>query len=170
MAARLPSVIVDMNCFFQDESFAGLINKLTLPKIAVKMAEKAMSGTAGTVERSLGRLEKLEGDITIEAFHPKVLEMPGSNDSRSELFIVKGALDQDGTIADLVVRFSGFWKDVELGEVNPEKEMEVKSSIAIEHFELEIDGKELIYIDKLTNVWRMNGKDRTKEIRRALGQ
>ena len=170
MAARLPSVLVDYNCYFRDESYAGLINKMTLPKIAVKMVEKAMSGVAGSVERSLGRLEAMTADITIDAFHPRVMEMPGSNDSRNELFIVKGALDQDGAIADLVIRFSGFWKSVDFGELAPEKETEVKSEIAVEHFEIEIDGRELVYVDKLTNTWRMNGKDMTKDIRRALGQ
>ena len=170
MAAKLPSVLVDINCFFRDESYAGLINKLTLPKIAVKMAEKAMSGVAGSMERSLGRLEKMEAEIIIDAFHDRVMEMPGSNASREELFVVKGALDEDGTIGDLVVRFSGFWKDMDFGEMSPEKETEVKSAIAVEHFEIEINGRELVYVDKLTNVWRMNGVDRTAEIRRALGQ
>ncbi|MGY3887188.1 phage major tail tube protein [Aeromonas aquatica] len=170
MAAKLPHVLVDMNAFLRDESYAGLINKMTLPKIIVKTAEKAMSGVAGAVERSLGRLEKMESEVTIEAFHPTVIGLPGSNASRDELIIVRGALDVDGGVVPLVVRFSGLWKDLDLGEINPEKEVEVKSNVAIEHFELEVDGRELIYVDKLTNVWRMNGRDMTKDIRAALGQ
>ncbi|MGL4506658.1 MAG: phage major tail tube protein, partial [Aeromonas sobria] len=57
-----------------------------------------------------------------------------------------------------------------LGEFAPESETTVQSMVAIEHFELEIDGKEIIYVDKLTNIWRMNGVDRTAEIRACLGQ
>jgi uncharacterized protein len=35
---------------------------------------------------------------------------------------------------------------------------------------MEVDGRELIHIDKLNNRFRVNGKDRNKEIREALAQ
>lgn len=168
--AKLPHVLTDMNAFLKDESYAGQVNKMTMPKFVVKMVEKATSGTAGAIERSLGRLEKLESEINIDAFVPQIIGMVGSNASRDEVLILRGALDVDGGHVPLVVRFSGFWKDLDLGELAPESETAVKSMVAIEHFELEIDGREVIYVDKLTNVWRMNGEDRTAEIRACLGQ
>lgn len=168
--AKLPSVLVDMNAFLLDESFAGLVNKTTLPKIVTKMAETALSGTAGAVERSLGRLEKMEMEVTISDYHPTIKGLVGSNAGRSEVIVLRGALDQDGSVVPVVVRFSGFWKDTDLGEWTPEKELEIKSNVAVEHFELEVAGRELVFIDKMMNIWRMNGVDRNKEIRAALGQ
>ncbi|APU00420.1 major tail tube protein [Aeromonas phage Asp37] len=168
--AKLPHVLTDMNVFLMDESFAGQLNSMTLPKFVVKMVEKATSGTAGAIERSLGRLEKLESEVSVEAFVPKIIGLVGSNAGREEVLICRGALDVDGGHVQLTVRFSGFWKDLDMGELKPESETMVKSMVAIEHFELEIDGKEIIYLDKLTNVWRMNGVDRTAEIRACLGQ
>lgn len=168
--AKLPHVLTDMNVFLMDESFAGQLNSMTMPKFVVKMAEKATSGTAGAIERSLGRLEKLESEVNIEAFVPKIIGLVGSNAGREEVLILRGALDVDGGHVPLVVRFSGFWKDLDMGELKPEAETAVKSMVAIEHFELEIDGREIIYLDKMTNQWRMNGVDRTAEIRTCLGQ
>ncbi len=168
--AKLPSVLVDMNVFLVDESFAGIINKMTMPKFVMKMVEKATSGTAGAIERSLGRLEKMESEVAMEAFHPRVMGLIGSNSARDEVLVLRGALDQDGAILPLTVRFSGFWKDLDLGEFKPEGELEVKSMVAIDHFELEIDSRELIYIDKMSNICRFNGVDRNSEIRAALGQ
>ncbi|MGL5285896.1 MAG: phage major tail tube protein [Aeromonas sp.] len=168
--AKLPHVLTDMNVFLMDESFAGQVNTMTMPSFILKTAEKVLSGSAGAIDRSLGRLEKLESEITMEAFHPKIQGLPGSNASRDEVLILRGALDVDGGHVPLVVRFSGLWKSLELGEFTPEKEIELKSSVGIEHFELEIDGKEYIFVDKLTNVWRMNGVDLTKDIRSCLGQ
>lgn len=168
--AKLPHILTDMNVFLKDETFAGHMNKMTMPKFVLKVVEKALSGSAGAIERSLGRLEKLESEVSIEAFHPVVIGLVGSNASREETLILRGALDVDGGHVPLVVRFSGLWKDLDLGEFKPEGEVEVKSNVAIEHFELEIDGKEFIYVDKLTNVWRMNGVDLTKDIRACIGQ
>lgn len=168
--AKLPHVLTDMNVFLKDESFAGQLNTMTMPKFVVKMVEKATSGTAGSIERSLGRLEKLETEISLEAFAPEIIGMVGSNASRDEVIILRGALDVDGGHVPLIVRLSGFWKDLDLGEFKPEGETTVKSNVAIEHFELEIGGNEVIYLDKLTNVWRMNGVDRNSEIRACLGQ
>lgn len=168
--AKLPHILTDMNVFLLDESFAGQLNSMTMPKFVVKMVEKATSGTAGGIERSLGRLEKLEAEVNIEAYVPQIIGLVGSNAARDEVLILRGALDVDGGHVALVVRFSGFWKDLDLGEMKPEAETTVKSMVAIEHFELEIDGKEVIYLDKLTNVWRMAGVDRTAEIRACLGQ
>lgn len=168
--AKLPHVLTDMNVFLMDESFAGQLNKMTLPKIVVKMIEKVTSGTAGSIERSTGRLEKMESEVSIDAFVPKIMGLVGSNDGREEVLIVRGALDVDGTHKPIVVRFSGFWKDLDMGELAPESETLVKSMVAVEHFEFELDGREVVYIDKMTNVWRMDGVDRTAEIRACLGQ
>lgn len=168
--AKLPHVLTDMNVFLKDESFAGQLNTMTMPKLVVKMVEKATSGTAGSIERSLGRLEKLETEISLEAFAPTIIGMVGSNASRDEVIILRGALDVDGGHVPLIVRLSGFWADMDMGEFKPEGEVTVKSRVALEHFELEIDGREVIYLDKLTNIWRMNGEDRNAQIRACLGQ
>ncbi|MGL5589075.1 MAG: phage major tail tube protein [Aeromonas veronii] len=170
MAAKLPHILSDMNVFLMDETFAGQMNKMTMPEFVLKVVDKVTSGTAGTIERSLGRLEKLESEVRIEAYHARVTGLVGSNKGREETLILRGALDVDGGHVPLIVRFNGLWKSMALGEWAPESEVDIKCKVAIEHFELEIDGKEFIYIDKLTNVWRMNGVDLTKEIRACLGQ
>ena len=168
--AKLPHILTDMNVHLMDETFAGQMNKMTMPEFILKVVEKVTSGTAGSIERSLGRLEKLESEVSLEAFHPRVQGLVGSNASRDETLILRGALDVDGGHVPLVVRFSGLWKSLNLGEFKPEGEIDIKSNVAIEHFELEIDGKEFIYVDKMTNVWRRNGVDLTKRIRECLGQ
>ncbi|EIU5460386.1 TPA: phage major tail tube protein [Pseudomonas aeruginosa] len=170
MGARLPSVLVDMNAFFQDQSFAGLCNALTLPKIVTKTMDAMMSGTAGEVERDLGRLEKMEAEVTISDYPDKVTDLIGSRASRDEVFTIRGAIDRDGVIKTVIVKMQGFWKSLEFNEWKPESEATEKFGIAVEFFSFEVDGKERIYVDKLNNIFRVNGKDRNKEIRQALGQ
>ncbi|MFD2954775.1 phage major tail tube protein, partial [Klebsiella pneumoniae] len=45
--AKLPSVLLDINAFFKDESFAGVCNTVTLPKIVTKTTDFVLAGVAG---------------------------------------------------------------------------------------------------------------------------
>lgn len=170
MGAKLPSVLIDINCFFKDESYAGLANACTLPKVVVKTMDMVLSGSAGDVERDLGRLEKLESEVTISDYADKVTGYVGSRTSRDEVFTLRGAVDVAGTVKTVVVKMQGFWKSIDFNEWAPEKESTMKFAIAVDLFSFEVDGKELIYIDKLNNEFRVNGEDRNKEIRAALAQ
>lgn len=168
--AKLPSVLVDMNAFFKDQSYAGLCNTVTLPKVVTKTIDQTMAGVAGDIERDVGKLEKLECEVTITDYSGTVIGLVGSRDSRDEVFTLRGAVDVDGTIKTVIVRQQGFWKSVEFNEWKPESEATTKFAIAVEMFELEIDGTEVIHIDKMNNVFRINGVDRNEAIRTALAQ
>lgn len=168
--AKLPTVLVDINCFFGDESYAGTANTMTLPKIATKTINMVMAGVAGDMARDIGRLEKLECEVTISDYASRVIDLVGSRESREEVFIARGAVDVDGTIKTVIIRQQGFWRDVEFNEWAPEKESTNKFAIDVEMFEFELDGKEIIHIDKLGNIFRVNGTDRNQEIRDALAQ
>lgn len=168
--AKMPHVLTDLCVYLKGDSFAGQLNKMTLPDIVMKTVEKAMSGTAGSVERSLGRLEKLESEVSIEAFDQRLFALVGNNSARDEIVTVKGALDVDGSWVNITVNFGGLWKSLNLGEINPEKEIELKSNVALEHFEVIVDGVEFVFINKMTNVVRMGGVDITAQIRACIGQ
>lgn len=168
--SKLPTTINDVNAFIKDTDFAGQANTATLPKIVTKTVDMVLAGVAGDVERDLGKLEKLESDVTISDYSPLVLDLVGSRASRDETLTLRGALDVGERISTLVVKMQGYWKGVEFNEFKPETEATTKFSIAVEVYTLELDGKEIIHIDKMNNIFRINGKDRNKEIREALAQ
>lgn len=171
MAGRIPSVLVDFNAFLKNESFAGVANKLTIPKVVTKTIDFEGAGIGGTMKRDVGKLEAMESEVTFSDYTEKAFDLIGSRESRDEQFVVKGALDVAGKIKSVVVRQSGFWREIEFnGWDAGGVEATTKFVIDVEFFELEIDSKEVIHIDKLNNVFRVNGKDRNKEIRQALGQ
>ena len=166
----LPSILVDINAFIKDTSFVGVCNALTLPKVVTKTVDQVLAGSAGDVERDLGKLEKLESEVTISDYNDAVIGLVGDRASRDEVFSVRGALDVGSSIKTVIVRMQGLWKSVEFNEFKPEAEATTKFAIAVEMFEIEIDGKEVIHIDKLNNVFRVNGVDRNQSIREALAQ
>ncbi|TBM39802.1 phage major tail tube protein [Vibrio cholerae] len=169
--ARIPSVLVDFNVFLNGTSFAGVANKVTLPKIVTKTIDFDGAGIGGTMKRDIGKLEAMESEMTVSDYSDRLFELIGSRQSKDEIVTLKGALDVGGVIKHLVVRQSGFWREVEFNEFAAGGvEATTKYVLDVEFFELVVDGKELLYIDKLNNIFRVKGKDRNKEIRQALGQ
>ena len=169
--ARLPSMLEDINAHFGDESFAGLCNTVSLPKIVVKTVDQVLSGVAGDVERSIGKLEKLECEVTISDYSSKIIGFVGDDSSRDEVFIVRGYVKTDAGEMAVAVKMQGLWKSIEHGgEFKPEEEASMKFAIAVEVYTLEIDGKEIIHIDKMLNIFRINGIDRNEKKRAALAQ
>jgi P2 family phage contractile tail tube protein len=168
--ARLPSVLQDMNAFFRDSSYAGQCNTVTLPTVAVKTADFVMAGVGGDMQKGLNKLEAMESTVTISNYAPRIIGLLGSNDSRDEVMTFRGALDDDGTIRTVIVRQQGLWKQMEFNEWAPESEGTNQFTISVEMFELEIDGQEVIHVDKMNNVFRVNGVDRNAAIRSALAQ
>ncbi|EOS8341157.1 phage major tail tube protein [Vibrio parahaemolyticus] len=172
MAGRIPSVLVDFNAFLKNDSFAGVANKLTIPKIVTKTIDFDGAGIGGTMKRDVGKLEAMESEITISDYSSTVLGLIGSRDSRDEQIVVKGALDVGGQIKTIIVRLSGFWRDVEFNEwAAGGVEATTKFIIDVEFFELEVDGKRVFTIDKLNNDFiGPDGKNRNADIKKALGQ
>ncbi|WP_163836959.1 phage major tail tube protein [Spartinivicinus ruber] len=167
--ASVPSILTDMNAFFKDESFAGICNTITLPKIAFKTSDFTAAGIAGDIERSLHRLEKLEAEVTISSYSNKVLELLGQPESTQEEFRIRGSLDVNGDIKAIMIKLRGLWKSMELNEFKPESEATMKFAIVPDLYQFELEGSELFYIDKKNYEVRINGEDRTKKIREALG-
>ncbi len=166
----LPSIVRDINCFIKEKSFIGVANVATIPKIVTKTTDMVLAGFAGDIERDIGKLEKLESSITVSQFSSEVLGLIGDRASRDETLVLRGAIDVGDSISTLVVKMQGLWKEVEFAEFKPETEATNKFAIAVEVFTLELDGKEIIHIDKENNIFRVNGKDRNEKIREALAQ
>lgn len=172
MAGRTPSVLADFNAFFKNDSYAGLANKVTLPKVVVKTLDFDGAGIAGTMKRSIGKLEAMESEITISDYADKVMDLIGDRDSENEQIVLRGALDQNGDVKTCIVRMAGFWREMEFNEwAGGGGEATTKFVVDVNFIEIELDGKVLLHIDKLNNVFKgPNGKDRNKAIRQALGQ
>lgn len=166
----LPSVLTDMNAFFLDQSYAGLANTISLPDVAMKTVDQTLSGFAGDVERDLGKLEKLETQVTISDYPARLIGLIGSRSSRDEVMTFRGALDKDGSIVPVVVKCSGYWKSTSFGEWTAGSEATTQFTIPLMMFEISVDGTEILHIDKELNIFRVNGVDRNEVIRAALAQ
>ncbi|KEQ11225.1 hypothetical protein GZ77_26570 [Endozoicomonas montiporae] len=171
MSARMPSILVDYNAFLRDDSYAGLCNEVNLPTVAVKTIDQSLAGVGGDIERSIGKLEKMEAVVTITDYASKVMDLIGDRDSRDEVIMLRGHMDTDSGEITCIVRMQGFWKSLEFGDGwKPEAEATTKFTIAVDMFELELDGKQVLFIDKFNNDFIVNGKNRNQKLKASLAQ
>jgi P2 family phage contractile tail tube protein len=168
---NLPSVLVDINVFFLDESWAGVVNAIELPDIEYKTEEQIGSGTGGELTRMLPILKSMKVKQTVSNFNPKLSALVGNPAGRDEPLIYRGAVDSDSVIQEYKVTIQADWfkrsrGKQEVGGVEVKSEMEGSVVVYTE----ELDGEEHLHIDIPGKICRVDGVDRWADIRKALGK
>lgn len=164
---RYPSILEDINLFIDDNSFAGEIKKQKLPDVSLKVEAFRPGGIGMEIEQATG-LEKMDTELELYSYDKRVLGLVGKRTSRDTPLVARGAVMSDGEMRTVVVRMQGLWKKYEGGDWEPAKEGVTKFTVNLDHYELEIDGEEIYYIDAKTKVFRINGEDQFEALREAL--
>ncbi len=162
-------VLTDFNAFLDGHGFIGIANKITMPEVVAKTIEKNLSGHAGSFEIATGRFEALSSEIELNAYAAEFLALIGDESMASIPFIARGSLRSNGDDLPIKVVMQGLWKSVSLGAFEVDSEIATNYKLSIRKFTVEIDSKEVIYINLETNGVRMGKKDLTAKIRANLG-
>ncbi|MFD2178516.1 phage major tail tube protein [Veronia pacifica] len=172
MAGNLPSVLMDFNVLMNDKSYAGLANKLTLPKVVMKTIDVEGAGIAGSMKRDTGRLEAMEMNLDVSDCSDSLMSLIGSRTTRDKVLILRGAVDQNGVVKSCVIEVAGYWRELDLGEwAAGGQEFMTKFTVDVEYFSLQLDDKPLFKIDKINNEFiGPDGEDRNLAIREALSK
>lgn len=168
----LPHVLKNMNTFYNGESFAGVVPEVTVPALARKMENYRGGGMDGTIALDLGM-----GDdpITFEWKPGGLIEAVyggfGAVTIDSEMIRWVGAYQDDGTgqIKAVEITVRGRHSTIEDGSQKPGEMGERTITTVCSFYQMTIDGREMLYIDVLNMVLRVNGQDRLAEMRAAIG-
>ncbi len=63
----------------------------------------------------------------------------------------------------------GRHEEIDFGDAAPGEDTEHKITTALTYYKLTVDGEEIVEIDLLNFIFKVNGKDLLEEHRRALG-
>lgn len=166
----LPKKLKNFNLFGNGESFQGEIEELTLPELVRKTEEYRGAGMDGTVEIDLGQ-EAITFEWTPAGLIEAVFDGFGSNTIDSELLRFSGAYVRDDTAetvaVEVVVR--GRHKQISMGTAKPGDNNNIPITTSVSYYKLSINGKEVIEIDVPGFIFKVNGKDRLAEKRKAMG-
>ncbi|TYO70556.1 phage major tail tube protein [Pseudomonas sp. CK-NBRI-02] len=167
--AMIPETLANLNLFVDGVSFQGDVPSLTLPKLTLKMEEHRPGGMDMPVEMDLG-MEKLEAAFSTTGVRREALKFFGLADASAFNGTFRGAFKGlKGKITPVVVTLRGALKEVEMGDWKSAEKAEIKHSIAVTFYKLEVDGRPVYEIDALGMKRVINGVDQLAAQRAALG-
>ena len=154
--------------FVDGRGLAGTIDTLTLPTLTTKTEEVRAGGMDVPIEHDMG-MEKLEASFDLLEFNPDIIALYGLAGADKQL-TARGAMRRDGEDAVAVVaNMTGLVKSLEPGDWKSGDLSKPKFSVALRYFKLTIGGRELVEIDKVNMVRKIDGQDQLATIRQAMG-
>ena len=166
--SAIPKVLKNFNLFVDGVGYAGLVEELTLPKLALKLEDYRNGGMDAPTDLDMG-MEKLECDFTLSEYEPDVMGFFGLTEDAQVQLVFRGGLDGENGVTPVVVNVTGAWKDLDMGSWKAGEKTPLKVSISLRYYKLKIDGNALVEVDVLNMKRVINGNDQLKDMRKAIG-
>ena len=169
---RLPEVVADLNVYSEGNTFLGMSGELQLPTLDPQTETISGLGIAGEIETCVpGQFGSIAMDFPFRTLSDANfrLMVPGS-----KTLIIRGAvkyhnletgMDEYG---GLKVMVKGSPKGTDIGKLSPGKPTESKNTLELTYIKIELDGVEMLELDKLNSIYRVYGEDARSGINKFI--
>lgn len=159
----IPEKINEFNAYLDGNKMIGVAASVTLPEVNMLTSTVSGAGIGGELDSpTIGQFESMEQEIQFNVLYSSAADV------LSPLSVVNLTFRAAQQVSDKTggYAFKGL-RVVEMGRVkkfNPGKiekgeSMEATVTLELTYLMVENDGKELLAIDKLNGVYRVNGVD-----------
>jgi P2 family phage contractile tail tube protein len=164
--------ITNANVYLNGVGLLGQVEEINLPEIKFMAAEHKALGMIGKVELTSG-IDKMEYKIKWNSFYPDVLKTMG-NPYKTVSMQVRGSLEgweagnrssEKQITAYLTAQVANFPGAAFKQHDNVEMESQMKCS----YYKLEIEDIEIIEIDVMANIHRVDGQDLLANFKANIG-
>lgn len=155
--------------FVNGKGYAGQVEELNPPKLAMKVEEFRAGGMNAPIDIELG-MEKMMSDFTLVAYDADVIALFGITPGPVAVpFVVREALQSlDGTVTAVAHTMLGRIIEVDPGTSKSGDKPSLKISVSLTYYRLEHGGRTLQEIDPVNMVHIVNGVDVLAAQRAAL--
>lgn len=168
----MPRKLKNLNLFNDGNSYLGVAKSVTLPALARKMESYRGGGMNGPVKADLGfsddgiQFEWKTGGIDLIS-----LRQFGTVNASAVALRFSGPYQQDdtGEVSNVEVVVRGRHETIEMGDAQPGEDTEHSMTTTCTYYKLTVDGEEVIEIDLLNFVEKVNGVDMLEKHRAAMG-
>lgn len=166
----LPRTLKLMNVFNNGVSFLGVAEEVELPKLNMKIEDYRAGGMIGEVGINLG-LDKLEITHKYAGIVPELFKGFASEKIDSELIRFAGSYQRDdtGDVTAVEILMRGRHTELDGGNSKAGEKTETSIKSALTYYKMTVDGKDIVEIDMLNAVLKIEGKDRYEKHRAAIG-
>lgn len=168
----LPSKLKNLMLFNDANSYVGKVNSVTLPPLGRKMEAYRGGGMNGPVKADLGfsddgiQFEWKTGGLDLIS-----LRQFGATSASAFGLRFNGAYQRDDTseVSSVQVVVRGRHETIDLGEATPGEDTEHTITTTCSYYRLTIDNRDVIEIDLLNFIEKVDGVDMLAAQRRAIG-
>ena len=169
---HIPEKINDFNCYLDGTVMIGAGSSMDLPEPKMKSSTITGVGIAGEIDSpTIGQFESLEHEITFNTLYSNFVEM--LSPLKSVNLTIRAAqqvYDKDGGYVFKGLRCveKGRVKSFKAGKVEKGEAMEATVTLEVTYFMLEVDGKQIVEIDKLNSIYNIDGQDMLAEVKALI--
>jgi P2 family phage contractile tail tube protein len=160
------------NVYLNGVSYMGRAEEITLPDIQPKMVDHKALGMVGESELPAG-LQKMSAKIKWNAIYPDVMKKTHDAFTSVRLMVRSNIETYEGGTRVLqqpaVIYLTGTWKKSGALSFKPQDNVEIENELSVTAYKMEVNGEEIIDIDVMANIWRVNGNDQLAQYRANLG-
>lgn len=168
----MPRKLKNLNLFNDGNSYLGVAKSVTLPALGRKMESYRGGGMNGPVKADLGfsddgiQFEWKTGGLDLIS-----LRQFGTVNASGVALRFSGPYQQDdtGEVSNVEVVVRGRHETIEMGDAQPGEDTEHSMTTTCTYYKLTVDGEEVIEIDMLNFVEKVNGVDMLEKHRAAMG-
>ncbi len=141
--------------------------KFTLPEVTYQTVEHQ---ALGKIEIPIPLTDAMEAGITYIGFDKGLFKMLGLESKTFEFRYVQNETKKSGEQVNKGCKafIKGVAKGLPGGDLEIGSSFEGAITIAVMRYQLYVDGKEVVLIDKLKGILRINGKDYAKSIKSLI--
>lgn len=160
------------NVYLNGISYMGRAEEITLPDISPKMVDHKALGMVGESELPAG-LQKMSAKIKWNAIYPDVMKMTHDVFTSVRLMVRTSIETYEGgtrtTQQPGVIYLTGTWKKSGGMSFKPQDNVEIENEMSITAYRMTVNNQEIINVDVMANIWRVNGVDQLAVYRTNLG-
>lgn len=172
MANTQVNRVTNANVYVDGRSYLGRAEEVSLPTVKNIMSEHKALGMNGKFELPAG-IDKLEARIKWNSFYQDVMVKFGNPNQSIQLQIRTSIKTwaSGGVVAEVpcVVHLTCQAKDFPLGNFKQHDNVELESLLNCTYCKLVIAGQDVLEIDVLANIHKVNGVDILAQYRANLG-
>ncbi len=165
----LDEILKNMSLFVDGRGYAGNVEEVSLPKLALKTEEFRGGGMDAPMDIDMG-MEKLEAEFTLTKFDRDVLKLFGLSPGRVTPLTMRGHIEsEDGTAAAVIVNLRGKVREIDFGNWKPGDKATLKASLSLSYYKLTHSNEVLHEIDVAGMKRIIGGIDQLAATRASLG-
>ncbi|KVM69848.1 phage tail protein [Burkholderia ubonensis] len=165
----VPETLNNMALYVDGRGFAGRSPEVNPPKLKLKTEDYRAGGMDAPVKVDQG-MEALQASFSMGSLERDVLKFFGLADGNAFNGTFRGAFrDTKGKVKAVAAIMRGMLSEYDPGSWKPGDKSEVKYTVELSYYKMEIDGAVVHEFDVLNMIRVIDGVDQLADVRKALG-